>query len=201
VTNIFGALNPSSFLNYGAIGVGFGLAVLSFRLLSAEQNRQNARTKILVSTFVFMTLSLVLTGFGFLSEHEKRLTDAEDSRLKLATENVNFRVVATIEGTDPNDADDPIRMEVCAGPWSLEVEGENVNQEVHANLNDFRVRIIAPGYSGGTNIPISRVKMKGLNPGPVFVDDGIARLGTFTLRKKLSPPPVKDFAATSGVKP
>jgi len=185
--NLLTHADPISYLGYGAMGVGFFLAILSFNLLWREQKLPTARSSILISTLLLMVISLVLTGMGFWNEWDKR-----------QAEQVDIRVVAKVEGTDPND---PIHMEVCAGPWSLDVEGQDVNQELHANLNDFRVRIIAPGYSGGTNIPISRIRVSDQDAGPIYIDHGIARLGTFSLTKTLSPPPAKDFTKTSGVHP
>jgi hypothetical protein len=83
--------------------------------------------------------------------------------------------------------------------WPLNVEGSDVNREVHANSNDFRVRIVAPGYSAATSTPVSRVSLQEKSPGPVFVENGIAHLGTFVLRKVQSPPPAKDFTTAGGV--
>jgi hypothetical protein len=186
--SVVGNADPIKYLSYGAMGVGFFLAILAFYLLWTEQRRPNERSSILRATLLLMILSLVLTGMGFWNDWDKR-----------HAEQVNIRVVAKVEGTDPAD---PIQLEVCAGPWSLDVEGQDVNQEVHANLNDFRIRIVAPGYLGSTNIPISRIKVSDQKSGPIYVDnDGIARLGTYALHKELSPPPAKDFTRTSGVRP
>lgn len=184
---IFPNADPISFLTYGAMGIGFFLAILSFYLLWGEQKRQEARLSILVSTLLLTVVSLALTGMGLWNEWDKR-----------HAEQVAFRVIAKFEGTEP---DDPIRMEVCAGPWPLDVEGRNVNREVHANLDDFRVKITAPGYSEET-LTVSRIRPSQQDSDQFFVDnDGVARLGTYPLHKTHSPPPPKDFTKTSGVRP
>lgn len=58
-------------LSYGTIGLGFLLALLTFRLLSAEQKKESPRRDILQSTYVFMAFSLTLCVIGLASEFLK----------------------------------------------------------------------------------------------------------------------------------
>ena len=56
-------------LGYGAIGLGCILALLSYRLLSKEQDLKKPRQNILTSIYAFMMFSLILCAIGFVSEY------------------------------------------------------------------------------------------------------------------------------------
>ena len=61
-----------NFLAYGAIGLGLALAVLAYRLLAKEQERDApARRPILAATYVLMGFALVLAAGGFVGEYLK----------------------------------------------------------------------------------------------------------------------------------
>lgn len=76
-------INPAELLGYGAIGLGFMLAVLTYRLLSSEQSRDSEpRKKMLTSIYVFMSFSMTLTALGFVSEYlDKGRTAAPEAQL------------------------------------------------------------------------------------------------------------------------
>jgi hypothetical protein len=61
-----------NFLAYGAIGLGLALAILAYRLLAKEQQRDApVRRPILTAIYVFMGFALVLAAGGFASEYLK----------------------------------------------------------------------------------------------------------------------------------
>jgi len=51
-------------LSYGVIGLGFLLALLSYRLLAREQHRDSPRKNILHSILIFMVFSIILCLVG-----------------------------------------------------------------------------------------------------------------------------------------
>ena len=53
------------FLKYGAIGLSFLLAFLSFHLLYKEQNKKSPNKQIMFSIYFFMAFSLILCFVGF----------------------------------------------------------------------------------------------------------------------------------------
>jgi hypothetical protein len=55
-------------LSYGVIGLGFLLALLAYRLITKEQQREQVRPDVLRATYVFMAFSLTLCGAGLISE-------------------------------------------------------------------------------------------------------------------------------------
>jgi len=61
----------TSYLAYGAVGLGLALAVLAYRLLTKEQDMKTPRQMLVNAIYVFMGFSLVLTGAGFVSEYVK----------------------------------------------------------------------------------------------------------------------------------
>lgn len=65
-------INVLEVLRLGVIGLGFLLALLSYRLLGAEQKRENVRGNVLNSIYIFMFFSLFLSGLGLASEAIKR---------------------------------------------------------------------------------------------------------------------------------
>ncbi|MCB0283624.1 MAG: hypothetical protein KDF60_13650 [Calditrichaeota bacterium] len=64
---MFENLNVYDILGYGVIGLGFLLAVLAFRLLSAEQKR-DPRQEIIRAIYIFMVFSVVLCIIGFAAQ-------------------------------------------------------------------------------------------------------------------------------------
>jgi hypothetical protein len=64
-----GNIDPAKLLSYGAVGLGFLLAFLSYLLLSAEQKRsEEPRPKMIQSIYSFMLFSLLISFLGFGSE-------------------------------------------------------------------------------------------------------------------------------------
>ncbi|MFT6138026.1 MAG: hypothetical protein ACJAUR_001696 [Ulvibacter sp.] len=61
-------LNFIDFLKYGAIGVALALAILSYRLLSKEQDQENVREPMLKSIKTFFMLSILLSLFFGITE-------------------------------------------------------------------------------------------------------------------------------------
>lgn len=57
-------LDIAKVLSFGAIGLGFLLALFAYRLLAAEQGRANSRASMLKAVYVFMAFSIVLTLIG-----------------------------------------------------------------------------------------------------------------------------------------
>lgn len=56
------------FLKYGAIGIAMVLVVLSYRLLSKEQDREMVREPMLKSIKSYITLALIITAFFGITE-------------------------------------------------------------------------------------------------------------------------------------
>lgn len=67
------------FLKYGAIGISLALALLSYRLLSKEQEKETERPTILKSIKTYMLLTLVLSLFFGLMELLPRLNSENSS--------------------------------------------------------------------------------------------------------------------------
>jgi hypothetical protein len=67
----FSAIDPAKVLSYGAVGLGFLLACLSYRLLSAEQSRPKPNTSMIRATYAFMFFCFLLTSSGFIAEWSK----------------------------------------------------------------------------------------------------------------------------------
>lgn len=85
-------------ISYGAIGLGLALAILTFKLLNNEQKKQNPNSNIIISSYGFMILSIVISSAGFISEstnkkyeHAKVLKEND----KLTTQNIIL--LSTIE--------------------------------------------------------------------------------------------------------
>ncbi|MEJ2122546.1 MAG: hypothetical protein P8Z76_17965, partial [Alphaproteobacteria bacterium] len=62
-------IDPANILNYGAIGLGFLLAFLAYRLIAKEQKHESPRKTLLRAVYVFMLFSVTLTVMGFTSEY------------------------------------------------------------------------------------------------------------------------------------
>lgn len=69
---VSGELDAFNILSYGVIGLGFLLALLAYRLLGKEQQKEEPRRSILVAIHVFMIFSVVLCIIGFGSETLRR---------------------------------------------------------------------------------------------------------------------------------
>jgi hypothetical protein len=74
-------------LRYGAIGLGFVLAVLSYRLLRREQDRDVPNAPAFTAIYIYMLFSLLLAVVGFAAEYAKNqhqgAQDAADLRRQL----------------------------------------------------------------------------------------------------------------------
>jgi hypothetical protein len=71
-------LRPESILSYGVVGLGFLLALLAYRLLGREQQKELPNRSILVAIHVFMIFSAVLCVIGLGSEYLKDRTSGPD---------------------------------------------------------------------------------------------------------------------------
>ncbi len=65
-------INPYEILSYGVIGLGFLLALFSYRLLTKEQKRDEPRNNILKAINIYMVFSIVLCIVGIVAEVVKR---------------------------------------------------------------------------------------------------------------------------------
>jgi hypothetical protein len=61
-------INFIDFLKYGAIGIALALAILSYRLLSKEQEKEHVRDAMLKSIKTFFILSILLSLFFGVTE-------------------------------------------------------------------------------------------------------------------------------------
>ena len=61
-------LNIVEILQIGVIGLGFLLALLSYRLLSQEMKLEGLRPQLIRAIYVFMTFSVVLCVIGLVSQ-------------------------------------------------------------------------------------------------------------------------------------
>ncbi|WP_129557165.1 hypothetical protein [Azospirillum baldaniorum] len=78
----------SKLLGYGLSGLGLSLAILSYRLLLAEQKVARPRSSIITSIYVFMVFSVVLTLIGLSYEYMRIGMLSGDSRAESLAENV-----------------------------------------------------------------------------------------------------------------
>jgi predicted PurR-regulated permease PerM len=88
----------TNLISYGAIGLGLALAILTFKLLNNEQKKQNPNSNIIISSYGFMILSIIISLSGFISEsinkkyeHSKIIKEND----KLTTQ--NLILLSTIE--------------------------------------------------------------------------------------------------------
>lgn len=68
-------INPYEILSYGVIGLGFLLALFSYRLLSIEQKKENPRRGILKAINTFMAFSIIMCSVGIVGEIVKNNSD------------------------------------------------------------------------------------------------------------------------------
>jgi len=91
-------------LKYGAVGLSFLLAFLSFRMLYKEQEKKTPNKNIIFSIYIFMIFSLTLSFSSFFLDYfkEKNSTSVQittiqnqtdlvelKSKIKHAKENIN----------------------------------------------------------------------------------------------------------------
>lgn len=79
----------TSILSYGAIGLGFLLAWLAYRLLQKEQGVHTPRLSILRSIYVFECFSIVLVIIGAVLEYTNN--EARAGAFTTSTENTSLR--------------------------------------------------------------------------------------------------------------
>lgn len=87
-----GSFNPLSVLSYGAIGLGFLLAFLSYQLLSAEQERDHPRQSLIHAIYSFMVFAAFIVVIGFAHEPGK-VSDKQpptEGKEKTAVSNSSF---------------------------------------------------------------------------------------------------------------
>lgn len=73
------ALGFIDFLTYGAIGIALALSILSYRLLSKEQKRDDVREIMLKYIRTFFMLSIVLSLFFGITEMVKAASDEDQN--------------------------------------------------------------------------------------------------------------------------
>ena len=69
----------ANLLGYGVSGFGLALAILTFRLLSAQGRRPKPQPQMLVAIYVFMTFSLALVCIGLYSEYSKLMQQSAEA--------------------------------------------------------------------------------------------------------------------------
>lgn len=84
------------FLTYGAIGIAMVLIVLSYKLLSKEQDREDVRDPMLKSIKSYITLALILAAFFGVTEIVSMLVSGNSEAQSLSSEieriyNRNFK--------------------------------------------------------------------------------------------------------------
>ena len=119
-------VDPSKVLSYGAIGLGFLLAALSFLLLSAEQRRTEIRPTMLRATYVFMAFSLALSAFGFGVELYKfgRLEMPLSNAASFSRVQPTLRAPATHSEHSIYPRDLQLSWDALAGAASYRVESQ-----------------------------------------------------------------------------
>jgi len=70
----------SSFLTYGAIGLGLSLAFLTYKIISQEQKKKNPNTNVIYSTYAFIIMSIIISFLGFVFESNN--LKSENSKLQ-----------------------------------------------------------------------------------------------------------------------
>lgn len=75
-----------NFLSYGGIGLGLALAVLTYKIIAIEQKKSNPNINIIFLTYGFMILSIIMAGFGFISEI-KNSDNLKEENEKIVFEN------------------------------------------------------------------------------------------------------------------
>lgn len=98
------SVNVAEVLRYGAIGLGFLLAFLTYLLLRREQANEQPRRQFLTPIYVFMAFSLVLCGAGFTLEYSQ---NAEKSDLLAAQAVVQALLEQKVGALDRLQAMDP----------------------------------------------------------------------------------------------
>lgn len=84
-------INPE-YLKYGAIGLSFLLAFLSFGLLTKEQSKKNPNNKIITSIYIFMIFSLVLCLASFGLDYFK---ENNNNKVEISKIDQNSKIIET----------------------------------------------------------------------------------------------------------
>jgi len=103
-------------IGYGAIGLSWTLAGLSYKLLLNEQNKQKPRKNMINSIYIFMFMSFMLSVVGFCFELTKedgknkysacehKVVEIKKILNKLTSENKNL--IHSLENIKLNDKQD-----------------------------------------------------------------------------------------------
>jgi len=87
--------NAASILGYGAIGLGFLLAYLAYRLLLKEQSRDITRDSILRAIYIFEAFCVVLVVLGSVLQYSNN----EDKAMAGSVSDKNKTIYAELEST------------------------------------------------------------------------------------------------------
>lgn len=98
------------FLKYGAIGIAMVLAVLSYRLLSKEQEKEHVREPMLKSIRNYFLLSIILSLFFGVTEIATTLIPDSNSVTQVDTtkEKVNSLYQRQLKGQGDNNIDEKL---------------------------------------------------------------------------------------------
>jgi hypothetical protein len=99
--------NPASVLSYGAIGLGFLLALLAYRLLLREQAQKEPRPPILRAVYYFEVFCIVLVILGALLQFSNSNSKAiaasmseENNRLRAEIRNIVTEISTAFPDAD-----------------------------------------------------------------------------------------------------
>jgi len=158
--------------------------------LSVEGATLLALSGLLLGGFLYPTWQLQKNLADQLAQKTEELKKKTEELKKVREEFEpgTIRLLGNVEGAEEGTE---IKVEVCAGPWLISVDGNQVNKEITPNLKDYRVQLTAAGVVSGS-IPISRTRIpdERLSVKPIQVIDGIADIGTIKIPKpKVTRPP------------
>ena len=128
-------LNLVEILRVGVVGLGFLLALLSYRLLLEEQKKEIERPGILKAIYVFMSFSVVLTLIGLVSEFI-----GSDNNVK------NELLTLSPKDNHPLDYGDYDLSGVCLAAYKATLDEEIQTENI---VEILKTRSLSYGWSGG----------------------------------------------------
>jgi hypothetical protein len=145
-------------LKYGLIGLGAILAILSFFLITKEQNKPEPRKQILNSVYMFMGFSVVLLLMGLVGETQKN-ANHNGRTMKVAS---GFEVGALNGEWHVNASDTPVGN-------NPDFKVPEYHYSGNFNIIQNEDEVIFDGYLdrqriGSDSVIVRRIKFKGNGP-------------------------------------
>jgi hypothetical protein len=147
------SIDPGKILSYGAIGLGFLLALLSYMLLASEQKRVAPRVPMIQAIYAFMSFAFLLSILGFGSEYlkDRLLGPSKDAHKRVLVSLLGARPTKTTIG-DANASQHEIEN-ILTGVVATAIEKKCLptqpDRELHGNI---AVLIYSGGGGYGSNV-------------------------------------------------